>query len=924
MIDLSLPVWSNVDEVLTDLNLHPEIKQTVLDCSSSHVPTKHHQEDLLTHLFLCGQNMVRFAPHFVDNSISKRFLFLIGFLHDIGKPFAKKNIFGRKEKINYSCHAQLGARFVQLCINQAAFPPNFFNYLLFCVDNHMCYLSHNQPFQQNVNVKEYWNFILNSNLSLIDKSLAVDLCCLLFTADSCSAIQSIVKDENTILNYNLELKDKLKKDLHLDVCTSLSRLSFSRKTIGEKILIFPIGLSGSGKSTFSNLVYDTFKSQDEIVTQRIKSRDKTNIVHVERDSCYFEIYNQYNPCQNHVDYSTVYQWVRDQTSNGILPKDTVQQLWCKKLNTALESSAQVIIIDTVQTSYHHAWKQTTDMLNEDAKSNYLNAFKISVYFLPLRQFGIQHTSKIGQYMSLPDFTINYNYINAEMGTWDNYSFDFGTGVPQFAIDFVKAIINFNNKKVVCPPQKNLLALISQSGGKVENIIQSFPQGILELHTEYNDKITSVKSVSYKDGCQTFVADTRDYRGEVILSIDSSVSLLRGSLPVFPDFNSIYKDPKCFDYMHELYRTDTVNIPYEAQDALHICRHWVLSSPVKKPMFYVTPKFDGSMFNLTFIPASNKNYLQIVEIANSLRNAWINVTQKGCYFFGSKGRLAVTNTNAVKIRILNAICGTYGTISAFLEKIEQVQIEMDKDEAICFHFEAIDEIPSSELTVYYGKAWCPYFGYTLFNTISGDKRYYLPLQTNCPLFEQSPVYKFESWKELFDFYHSQLDMCLKGDLSVEPEGYVVTIVNTMTKEQIPFKLKYPFYYIAHKPNTNRNAKASQEISTNPKYDLLRNRLAKFREKVELTTLLSDLAPKLVSYYLSFIIPNQEFSSKRDWALFWTQYRETVTNDVMNLQKDMLKYYPSAKFNGFGFVMGLYPEQINVQNILSCLHVLLVKK
>jgi hypothetical protein len=568
-----------------------------------------------------------------------------------------------------------------------------------------------------------------------------------------------------------------------------------------------------------------------------------------------------------------------------------------------DTNVQVIIIDSVQPLYSLAWNSTISSLSEEARLNYSNSIKIGAYLFPVKQLGFNVLSKIDEFMYLPNDDIRYPDVNLELAQYSGLNIDIGTGL----INNIPNIIDRYLKNVIIPQlnqQFSMIELINMHGN-ISNVIDLFPKGLIERNTEFNDDNILIEVIKYKDGMQIFNGPSRDYRGEVLLldKNNNKWHLLRGSLPVFPDYCTIEKDPGVFPYIY---------------DILDICmpnrKNWFqYIKPCNTAKYYLTYKHDGSLFNLTFIPNTSKVYNLLIQynILDKLKNNLIIKNEYGILFFGSKGRLSAANSNPVRTRITNSIIGSYGSIENFEYQIIQYLINHELiDEQITLHFEAIDEIPTSELTVYYGKAFCPFLGYTIFSDL--NKQFYLPDMDEYALPVNTPIYKFNNWNDILEFSKNNYDKLLKGDLDIEPEGYVIHIIDEINNKWFPVKLKYEFYYIAHKPNSKKNQIAAKNISENDEYSILRNRLSKFRDKPSIESCI--YTPLLNWYNNTFPISNDLYIDKRTWAIYWSSKKKELEESSNIIYSHIKDYYPAVNIKLFDILMRLFPT-ISFEDILN---------
>jgi putative nucleotidyltransferase with HDIG domain len=760
--------------------------------SATFVPTKHHRELPEQHLLECARHCERLADQF---DVPKDLAYDLGLYHDIGKPFVEKQI---KKNFSYVGHAQMGS----YLISRMEHP--YKEVLMFVVNHHMCCCSH----QRGLGTLTCFKSLLSITLPDKDPELCIRALALLFVADMLARISDDTFEEQTLISYSKEFIHRM---LPLESNQeAIRKICIQKQSSNDKVVILPLGTSGCGKSTFSKNI--------------------PQAVIIERDQCYFDVAAEESITGT---YKEVYKAVSELPDG----KTRVQKLFVKRIaNTLEDPSVKIIIIDTMQTLFPHAWKFALESLPEDARAAYASSLKIGVYLFPQNQLGAQFEPKTGHYSRYPDSFIQFPRVNLETGVWNPMEIDFGTGDTESVSRICKRYLN---EIIVpeCPPQGPSLKM-----GLTPNLtVAQFPPGIVNITQEYENQDWLVETLNYMDGFQLFTGPTRDYRGETFAYNKTSKTyhLLRGSLPVFPDFCSIEKDPGCYPYLKDVwtFRPEwEKHIPFDQDFQLK-----------------VTPKFDGSLFNLTFIPGDQ---FPGIDPTRTCRH--------GNVFYGSKGRFLAREP--VMTRIRNAIEGSYGSNEVFLRKVETFLEKKNlTGSRVTLHFEAIDAIPTPELTVYYGRAWCPLFGYTVFTDTC--KSFFLPNPDDMDCV--TPVINFRSWAEVLEYSSKNHERLLEGDESIEPEGYVVHIFG---KDGIwlPVKLKYEFYYIAHKPDSKHNREKAKAISEDPKYEKLRNRLAKFRNAIPVETLIGEDVRQFL-----LKIPAETLTwDRKHWALFWIERKQEL--------------------------------------------------
>ena len=900
--------------MLESLHLPQAIYDAVIECDASHHSTKFHRESLLTHLKQCGEMCRELCGLF---GIPPEVAYWVGFLHDIGKPLARKPFYSKQtqgleqndelsdqrvcrtqgplKKVNFFGHAQLGACLARHILTSYApdlIPQEYHNAVLFCIDNHMCCA------RTSGEASSAFNSYLHLQLTR-DHELTIRMLCMLFAADNLSRVSDEMPSRDACVEQSLQLMNNLlseRNEIVSGKVNSVQSVCKHRNCANDKIIVLLLGLSGSGKSTWCS---DFVNHLGVPVTV------------VERDASLFKVANTLSSnsySSQPISYKEAYDLVERHNAKPLVQRD-----WVSKLEAALENKeTRVILVDTMQTMFA-GWQHTLNALSEDAKSTYMNSFKVGLYLIPLQQLGvITESGKTEKEWRLPHADMFYPMINLELGATHLHHIDIGSGWPENVIRWIHKWLhsstpsNTISSTSSTDPQVTLCELVNLHG--FEGMLKLFPQGLLNTSIEYDDEDIQIVTVSYQDGMQIFVGPTRDYRGETLIlckhPIIQKATLLRGSLPVFPDYTSIEKDPQAALFTREA----------------HALAKYVM-----------TYKYDGSLFNMVFLPKDSGLYNIIQRLLTAKKVEWMHSNlPSGLLMYGSKGRFGMNSSNPVKARGRAAIIGSYGSIEAFEQVVETFLLSCNlQHSTLTLHFEAIDKIPSSELTVFYNRAFCPFFGYTVFT--NSKKEFFLP-DSHSP-FHSTPMIVKNTWEEVMQEFKNQRDRLILGDTDLEPEGCVVHIfpqeagptndalyepLTQGQKRWYPVKLKHDFYYVAHKPNKASNFDFVQELMHNPEYEKLRERLAKCREKPSVESLLLPLTQgqSLVTFEL-FKSTVEASQTKREMAIFWNQpENKAKTEELQKMCEHVLKeHYPFKKVRVWKWLLDEYPNVLTQQRFID---------
>jgi hypothetical protein len=869
----------------------PKLISRFVEESTVYDKTKYHKENLITHLYCVGWICALFAQKF---NLEPEFAFKLGFFHDIGKPWAKKFIKTKKKLIsNSKGHAQIGEN---IC-----WEFGLDKKICWCVSNHMCSCCHENNslthWEYNGAIQciglyslEHQSNNTNTKINEI-MGYANALACLMI-GDDLGRLGDEEKNFSNVISHSEQWLSWFKEYIGSQfnpVKHSVKILSSLRPD--NSIIIQTYGHSGFGKST-------TVKN----ITSRL---DELGIVweYAERDKSYYNIYAQSNNMDvneviTNIDYKDVYQYVQ---TNDL--KKLVQMDWINQLNQILDSNSKVKIIDTIQLMYSSAWESTLKSLNPDAYSVWKSSLKLGYYGFPQSLYDREFEPKTGKYELIPrpvGDIFGWPNMNAELDKGQKFNpdlIDVAYGGMEFLIN---SVVNYNSWSKLHVPDKqvHLIKILDTIRDKTkltskyiqEYVANQFPPGIIQSNEEYNYWNSHLIRFTYKDGMQMFHGLSRDYRGETILFDSSELKYYVGrvSLPVFPDYHDLRKDPGVQDIL-----------------ANKTCSE-----------FHIVPKFDGSLFVLALIKINSPQHKIISKLLHLIPKESYYSNEMGIWCFGSKGCMFAKNQygdRGVLKRIYNSIKASYETVDNFINKVtNEVKSNMFGDiyENISLCFEAIDSNPTDELTVDYKHSFCPFLCWIVWD--GENKNIILPTESNkIHLNPVAEITTVDSWDKVLEFKEQTHSRLLAGSELDEPEGYVVWLANT----NLGIKLKHLEYYVAHKPYSKKNMEMAKKIEFDPEYSKLKTRLLKFRPKPPI----KDLVEKNLNFILDLFVNNYEYlSSKKNWALRWKEQKLiNELNQILEIvESDIIVFYPqfknSIKEKGFSIAMDYFDKRDEWKN------------
>ncbi len=859
----------------------PKLISRFIEESSIYDETRYHKENLITHLYCVGWICCLFASKF---NLEPELAFRLGFFHDIGKPWAKKYIQTKKKIIsNSKGHAQIGENICcELGLDKK---------ISWCVSNHMCSCCHEN------NSSIHWEYInslqlisLNKSIVLgdkIDKNELIEyancLACLMI-GDDLGRLGDVEKNYPNVISHSNNWLNWFKNESN----STYNPIKHSVKILSSlhpdnSIIIQMYGHSGFGKSTGVKQI--TSKLCDLGIDWE----------YAERDQSYYNIYALHNnmnvkEVKNNIEYKDVYEFVQ---ANDL--KQQVQLDWINQLNGILDSDSKVKIIDSVQLMYPSAWESTLNSLNPDALSVHKSSLKIGYYGFPQSEYGIEYVPKTGTLQLIPrdkNDAFTWPNINSELDKNQQFNpnlIDVGYGNIDSIINTIQ---NYNYWSKLYAPEKqiHLIEMLNSidkskltSKYIQEYITNQFPPGIIYSNEEYNYFSSHIIRFCYKDGMQIFHGSSRDYRGETILFDSSNLEYYIGrvSLPVFSDYTDLRKDPGVKDILEN-----------------NTCKE-----------YHIIPKFDGSLFVLALIKVNSPEYIIVSKLLHLINSKSYYSNELGIWCFGSKGCMFAKDQYGdygVLSTILNSIKASYGDIDNFICKVsDEVKsngfIDVYHNISLCF--EAIDIIPNPVLTVDYGRAFCPFLCWIVWDGVK--KNILLPknIQYLNPIAEITTV---DTWDKVIEFKNLAHTRLLTGSLLDEPEGYVVWFGDT----NLGVKLKHFEYYVAHKPYSKKNMEMAKKIEFDPEYAKLKTRLMRFKPKPPI----NELIEKNLDFILDLFLDNYKYiNSKKNWVIQWKDNKllGELNKILENIEIDIIGFYPQfkgcIKEKGFNFAMDYFDKR-----------------
>ena len=862
IVTRALPYVSNsscpetsLDEFLNSLNCFPGLQKEIQKEEDLYPKNTniHHGEHFLAHLLATAEICSCLAPAF---HVPCNVAYILGLYHDIGKPLTR---FATKKGYMYHGHAQIGAYILERVpeLFPESIQKDYREAITWAINHHMCCLSHDNRLPTRALTEMAKGLML---ITIPKEIREKAICCLglLFAADM---LGRSVKD----MKETTEIVDSTQKFVHglLESITPVANICMGRQTMNERVVVLQIGLSGSGKTTHTASLYKS------LVDMGIRTKV------AERDLAYYTVAKEMGI------YGTYMEIYGQVVAKG--GREKVQAEWCRMLGEALaDPSCQCVIIDSVQPFYDKAWTATIESLSEISQNNYGDALKIGLYHVPQSFFSSydhhEYPSKIGEPVEFPSETLAFPVVGLEQPIAKHIDIAMGCGLQHIH----NIIAEYLTADVVPSvlPQVSMQELLD-SGKSPNDIPDLFPKGLIQVKEEIRTKTFRITTIGYRDGFQTFTGPTREYRGISVLAYEGKHRVIRPCMPVFPDMVCIEKDPSVFEFLGPVWNRF---LPQ---------RKWSSGMTFAQTVreMFLTPKYDGSLFNLVYIPYSafpDKFFTELKMVCEDRfqgDDAVLFQSLHGVYVVGSKGTMFCKRP--VRARIQEAITATYGTMDKLIESSNAYTERKGlRDEITTLHFEAIGT-PSPELTVAYDEHFCIFLGATTLSRFHRPYKGDMPRTTEIIDLDGNDL--ADRWQMLTDIYEQNFGKMLLGDKSIEPEGYVLHIVDTNGKWH-PIKFKYDLYYASHKPEAPKHVQTATEIRESQKYALARQRLLKFKDAKDFVEPIKKILQQdFLDYFLPLLanyLPrngDDEKVAQRRWAGFWNDVEKQNMARIQDIDR-----------------------------------------
>ncbi|GFY09290.1 uncharacterized protein TNCV_1941091 [Trichonephila clavipes] len=271
---------------------------------------------------------------------------------------------------------------------------------------------------------------------------------------------------------------------------------------------------------------------------------------------------------------------------------------------------------------------------------------------------------------------------------------------------------------------------------------------------------------------------------------------------------------------------------------------------------VTPKFDGRLVNILFVPLHHPYY--------HLLSTWFveDRNEFALFLVGSKQKLIMDIHLRKKF---NTVIENFDTFIRSYATYFQ-----DQDCLKTLHFEMMTEAVSPDLTVYYPQNFCKFIGCT---TFTNDHRWFALAKPSDA--RAVPQKTFQTTKACQAYVNELHNQFLKGDTLSEPEGCVLYFWDDQGRLVDIVKTKFPEYLAVNNPK--KHPKEYQETLNNP---LLSQRFQKVRN------LKKDLMTSGLKKAIHEFLKN-DTKDRKEFALYMEENKHKILEFQVQLDEISLK-------------------------------------
>jgi hypothetical protein len=786
----------------------PYIKQKIID-TLNHVNKSHlnyHQEPYGWHALCCGLICSHYALQY---NLSPKIAFLLGFLHDIGKPFTET----RSGKT--FMHGQIGVHIAEAVLNHLE--DDIKQVILFLIDQHMCVCTHESHDRNHVCFSTLQHMI--SSYTEKQRKLYNGYYKCLIYGDRLGAYQPDIY--NDIEKVETIQSTSIQNILHNKV--------LNPSVSSGNLYLVMHGAPGSGKSTMTARFLKALLAQGMTVGV------------AERDQAYWIVARKQKLVPLNISFE-------DFVEKSFSKEDGIMTTYYKQvypiIKTQISEHYKNIVLDYAE-KYDIVILDSCISLNPKVLSEFIGPQDTMYVWtgFPQHLLGRNGSYKVEEQSIYPlDQESAYYRSEIEISKEPEV-----TPIPLVASSCFQELYNLIvaswRIKLSREPTvigEDIYPSIYINTHSLEEFKQKNPSIVVDTnlkfykHPEYN-----IVRLSYYDGKQNGNGTTLFYRGEHLINDGISLRPLRLSLPVTPETSQLRK----FHSHAELYQFVK---PLQKYLAGEFTKPLFKPDTVRYNRCFILPKVDGSLMNVSVVKKDSVQgrYIKYIKQQNDIQDFYTEIGEN-IYYIGSKSCLFATQASSIIQPFKDSITKTYGSFNAFYQQVHNYITTIPWEESLTVACEAVPEHPYWGLTVDYGRAFVSHLstiyykdGQSIIKLPDEESRLYL-LPAEAKELECT-AYAIEK------YYVQKMDEALQGFIQ-DLEGFMLAFTEP-SGNLLYMKLKFPWYYAAHKPDIH--FREAERLYEDSKYALIRDRL--FNLQVAINAVEIKKNPSLVFDSFSNII------------------------------------------------------------------------
>ena len=788
--------WSTLIHEILEKITHPYIQekflQSLFHTNQSHA--NYHQEPYGWHALCCGLICSHYAQQY---GVSVKTAFKLGFLHDIGKPFTET------PSGSTAMHGQIGVHLANMILDDI--DPTLKQVLLFLIDQHMCVCTHT-PQERNHICFSTLQHMIQSYSEQQRKLYGAYYKCLVY-GDRLGA-------------YNPDVYTILEKVTHIQQSTVQNILQSKLQdpiTYSGTLFLVLHGAPGCGKSYAAQQFAQKFAAHN--MTVGIAERDHAYYIVARKEKLI-------PSTLSFVDFVETPYDIHDPSNPEKPPTNTTYYKHCYPiLKNSIADHYKNIVLDYAE-KYDIVLIDSCVSLNLNVLNTFISANDIMLVYtgFPQHLLGRKGSCKVETQSYYPLQQENALYrssleIYKEPQTQPTPLVS--SSCIQELCDLIVSLHNHQKQQQQTTLHDQVYPSSYLQTHSLQNLQEKNPTMVIDQslkyykHPDYN-----VLRLTYYDGKQSGNGTTLHYRGEHLLSTAQDPSHympLRLSLPVSPETSQLRKfqtHAYLYKYIQPLqkYLKGEFSMPPYIPDSA--------SSPQYK--CYILPKVDGSLMNVCAVKKDSPQgcYILALQQRHNIRD-FCTTIEDNVYYIGSKSCLFATQASNIVKPFQDSIVQSYGSFDSFYQAIHNYANTLPWSQALTLAFEAVPEHPYFGLTIDYGRSFVTHLATLYYDETSQKPHILLPNDQSKRYLSSAPITPLPCSPDAIEAYYAQaMDNALQGNVE-DLEGFMLAFVDEANHDLLYMKLKFPWYYAAHKPDIH--FMEAEELHSDPKYQHIAHKL-----------------------------------------------------------------------------------------------------